>query len=100
MAERGGNAARLHAGALERLREAGVTPELWARANFMADGNWSGASCGCPDPECIPSHHEAAEECRCLPGHLADFIAGWAGFAPGVMPPIATSSAPGTGDAA
>ena len=63
---------RMHEGALQLLRKSGITPDLWARANFQADGQWRGASCGCPDPSCVGVHHQADEECPCLPEHIQE----------------------------
>lgn len=63
---------RMHEGALQVLREAGITPDLWARANFQADGQWRGSSCGCADPSCVGVHHQADEACPCLPEQIQE----------------------------
>ena len=68
----GGNAVtRMHYGALQLLREAGVSPGLWAAANGFPDREWAGACCGCPDPGCISAHHARDEACPCLPALLS-----------------------------
>ena len=40
------------------LRDAGVSQAAWARANYMADGKWTGDPCGCPDSgRCMNGFH-------------------------------------------
>jgi hypothetical protein len=73
------------------LREHGISPSLWARANWAPAGDWTGDSCGCPDDRCAGHHHDAGQECGCLKVLLADFTAGKGTggmFAPGVLPPV------------
>lgn len=63
--------SQLNSTAKATLRDAGVTQVGWAR-EFWLDGIWGGDACGCPDDRCIGHHHEAYDECRCLPALLAD----------------------------
>lgn len=56
----------LNATAKATLRAAGVTQAALARRYFR-DGRWHGDACGCPDDRCIGYHHDASEECGCLP---------------------------------
>ena len=63
--------AKLNEDAKITLRNAGVSQAAWARAHF-ADGRWHGDACGCPDDRCIGYHHEARDDCGCLPALLAD----------------------------
>lgn len=59
------------------LREAGVSPAAWARANYMADGTWSGDACGCPDQRCKDGfHHFPGQECGCLRTLLDSYVSG------------------------
>lgn len=53
------------------LRDAGLTPAGWARANGYEDGIWGGDVCGCSDDRCVGSHHYEHEECGCLPVLIA-----------------------------
>ena len=72
----------LNAAAKARLRDAGVSPAAWARANFSADGIWSGDACGCPDDRCKDGyHHDPHEECGCLQVLLAQYLNGEGIFA-------------------
>lgn len=55
------------------LRDAGLTPADWARANGYEDGKWGGDVCGCPDDRCANGyHHDGEDDCGCLPTLLAD----------------------------
>lgn len=54
------------------LRDAGVSQATWARHHGYANGNWGGDACGCPDDRCIGYHHDAPDDCQCLPALLAD----------------------------
>lgn len=82
---------RLNATALAVLRDSGVSPGLWARANYSADGKWFGDVCGCPDDRCANGfHHIGADDCGCLPVLLAEFLKhdGAGMFDPKVLPPV------------
>lgn len=57
---------RLEPAAREFLRDVGVSQAALAR-HFFADGKWHGDACGCPDDRCIGYHHDADEDCGCLP---------------------------------
>lgn len=63
---------RLNNTAREQLRNAGFSPAEWARRNHYTDGTWGGDACGCPDDRCIGFHHDAADDCGCLPALLSD----------------------------
>jgi hypothetical protein len=65
------------------LRDAGVSQAAWARANFMADGKWSGDACGCPDSgRCMNGfHHFPDDECECLRVLLESYLVGEGTFA-------------------
>lgn len=65
------------------LRDAGVSQAAWARANYMADGKWTGDPCGCPDSgRCMNGyHHMPDEECGCLRTLLAEYLKGEGIFA-------------------
>ena len=59
------------------LRDAGITPATWARANYMDSGTWSGDSCGCPDDRCKDGfHHYPDQECGCLRTRLESYVSG------------------------
>ena len=62
---------RLNSEAREQLRTAGISQAQWARRYFQ-DGRWHGDACGCPDDRCIGYHHDANDECGCLPALLAE----------------------------
>jgi hypothetical protein len=62
--------AKLNDTAKELLREAGITQAEWAYVNGY-DGGWGGDACGCPDDRCIDHHHDAEDDCECLPALLA-----------------------------
>lgn len=38
------------------------------------DGRWRGDSCGCSDDRCIGYHHDADEDCGCLPVLLGEYV--------------------------
>jgi hypothetical protein len=84
---------RLNATALSVLRESGVSPSMWARANWCADGTWTGDRCGCPDDRCTGHRHDEGEDCGCLETLLPDFLkgTGLAIFDPAVLPPVRRS---------
>ena len=71
----------LNAAAKAALRDAGVGQAEWARANYSADGSWSGDACGCPDDRCIGFHHFGPDDCGCLETLLAQYLAGEGFFA-------------------
>lgn len=58
--------------ARDALRAAGVSQAAWARHHGYADGRWFGDACGCPDDRCIGYHHDAQDECGCLPALLGE----------------------------
>lgn len=63
----------LNATAKAALRDYGLTPAGWARANGYEDGKWGGDVCGCPDDRCANGfHHMGEDDCGCLPTLLAD----------------------------
>lgn len=57
---------RLSFDAREQLEAAGISQSAWAREHF-ADATWHGDKCGCPDDRCVGHHHDADEDCGCLP---------------------------------
>jgi len=74
--------ARLNEDAKIVLRDAGVSQAAWARANYMADGKWTGDACGCPDNRCKDGyHHYPGDECGCLRVLLEQYLAGEGTFA-------------------
>jgi hypothetical protein len=83
-------AVKLTATALATLSESGVSPALWARANYSPDGVWHGDVCGCPDSgRCANGyHHMREDDCGCLPALLTSFLRGEGIFADGVLPPV------------
>lgn len=66
---------RLSRAALHELRLYGLTRAQYAQ-HFWDDGRWHGDTCGCPDDRCVGYHHDADEECGCLPV-LAEDVAVW-----------------------
>ncbi|WIX78674.1 hypothetical protein QRX50_46300 [Amycolatopsis carbonis] len=60
---------RLNLHAREQLRAAGISQAQWAR-QYFGDGRWHGDECGCPDDRCIGFHHDAEDDCGCLPALL------------------------------
>ena len=83
-------AVKLTGTALAVLRDHGVSPALWARANYSPDGTWHGDVCGCPDSgRCANGfHHMREDDCGCLPALLESFLSGEGFFADGVLPPV------------
>ena len=83
-------AVKLTPTALATLRDHGVSPALWARANFEPNGIWHGDVCGCPDSgRCANGyHHMREDDCGCLPALLESFLIGMGCFADGVLPPV------------
>lgn len=57
--------------AVEALADAGLTPEGWRQRHYPTSG-WGGDACGCTDDRCIGHHHDADEDCGCLPELLKD----------------------------
>lgn len=41
--------------------------------HYFPDGQWRGDACGCTDDRCIDFHHDANEECGCLPALLDQY---------------------------
>jgi len=66
---------QLDADAREQLRNAEISQAQWARHHFQ-DGTWHGDACGCPDDRCIGLHHDAHDDCQCLPALLAEHTPG------------------------
>lgn len=63
---------KLNNAAKEALRAAEVTQAAWIRHHFGDDAKtWGGDACGCPDDRCIGYHHNAPDDCNCLPVLLA-----------------------------
>lgn len=46
------------------IRDSGLTIKTYT------GGAWTGDTCGCPDDRCVGYHHDAAQDCRCLPAAL------------------------------
>lgn len=63
---------RLSRAARETIRWSGFTIAEYVRASGSDDGDWHGDTCGCRDDRCIGHHHDAGDECGCLPAWLAD----------------------------
>lgn len=64
---------QLNHAARETLRWAGLTPGVWAkRHGYDSAKAWRGDECGCPDDRCIGYHHDAEEDCGCLPALIDD----------------------------
>lgn len=64
---------RLNHTARETLRAAGLGPTAWAkRHGYESADAWGGDECGCPDDRCIGYHHDADEECSCLPALIQE----------------------------
>lgn len=53
------------------IKAAGLTLRDYARSMCWAFndkfGVWYGDACGCSDDRCIGYHHDANEDCGCLP---------------------------------
>lgn len=56
-----------------KWHEPRVTIVGYVRQSYP-DGVWGGDSCGCTDDRCIGYHHDADEECHCLPVLLDVYI--------------------------
>lgn len=64
---------RLNQEARDTLSFALVPQSVWIRRHFGADAKtWRGDACGCPDDRCIGFHHDAQDDCGCLPVLLVD----------------------------
>lgn len=62
--------SRLSYAARQEIRWSGLTLAAYARSIGWSNneaGRWYGDSCGCSDDRCIGHHHDANEECGCLP---------------------------------
>jgi len=65
--------ARLNYQARETLRWAGFTTREWAILHgYASAADWRGDECGCTDDRCIGHHHNADEECQCLPALIEE----------------------------
>lgn len=64
----------LSAEARRVLADHNITTNDWARAHGDID-EWRGDRCGCTDDRCIGYHHDAGEECGCLPVLIKTYIA-------------------------
>lgn len=72
--------------ALSVLASAGVSTAEWityggwltevstesAERQWVPGTEWRGDACGCTDDRCVGYHHDAYEECLCLPALLED----------------------------
>ena len=56
--------------ARQDIRDAGMTVAGYTRLTWP-DGVWRGDACGCTDDRCIGHHHNAHEDCGCLPAIVA-----------------------------
>lgn len=65
--------ATLNAEARETLDVYGYTPKQWAKIH-PTDGTWHGDECGCSDDRCIGFHHDAADDCQCLPAMITEVV--------------------------
>lgn len=41
--------------------------------HFFPGGRWGGDVCGCHDDRCVGYHHDADEDCGCLPVMLGEY---------------------------
>jgi hypothetical protein len=64
----------LSADARLTIRNSSISIAAYMRY-WAGDGRWGGDRCGCPDDRCIGFHHEAGEECGCLPACIAGVAA-------------------------
>jgi len=59
--------------ALRELEFHGWTEADWCRLHGQDPvAPWPGDACGCQDDRCIGHHHDAEEECGCLPALIDD----------------------------
>ena len=59
--------------ARQQIRDAGLTIGAFARSIGWAGnvaGRWFGDVCGCSDDRCVGYHHDAHDDCGCLPVEL------------------------------
>ena len=56
--------------AKETLALAGIPQATFGRENFRDAEVWHGDACGCTDDRCIGFHHDADEDCLCLPAQI------------------------------
>jgi hypothetical protein len=55
------------------LRDAGFTSRQWAQLHgYSGATDWRGDECGCTDDRCIGFHHDATDECGCLPALIEE----------------------------
>ena len=52
--------------AREAIKARGLTIVGYSRHYFEED-RWRGDECGCTDDRCTGYHHDASDECGCLP---------------------------------
>lgn len=63
----------LNAHALHELELQGWTEADWCRLHGRDPAQpWGGDACGCSDHRCIGYHHDASDECQCLPAMIDD----------------------------
>jgi hypothetical protein len=59
--------------ARETLRAAGLSTTAWAKLHGdESEKDWHGDQCGCTDDRCTGYHHDATEECGCLPALIEE----------------------------
>lgn len=66
---------KLNQSARQTIKWSGATITDYVRHYSGSDGEWRGDSCGCVDDRCIGYHHDAADECGCLPAWIDDMLA-------------------------
>lgn len=64
---------RLSRTARDTIKWSGVSIVGYVRSRSL-DGQWHGDRCGCSDDRCIGYHHDADEDCGCLPVLLAEYV--------------------------
>lgn len=79
--------SELSPNARAQLAAAGISTEQWIAnggwydveldengvRRVTRDGKWRGDRCGCTDDRCIGHHHDAREDCGCLPVLIETF---------------------------
>lgn len=63
---------RLGGPARALLRDHGISTTEWTRIQF-GGSEWFGDTCGCNDDRCIGYHHDASDDCGCLPALLNNY---------------------------